>query len=875
MLQKLLSLFLLGWSSLLFGQTTTDLKQAVNEMAQIVEQPYRFSAKQQACEKVLKLAPNNSEAFFKASFYLADTHLEQRQQQAAKNQINQIEQILSNKKEADAQPYWVYWNFLKAKYANNITHNKETAIIYGLEAIYAVEKDSPLLPELCLLLVDCLAFFEQYDEAQEFVGFYKMIKPYIDQYDDVMLGQYYLNLANAYYAVKQENLAKKTIKKAMQLLSPYQRRERALVEECQFLVAYYNQNDDHFSTVEKIVNNGNTDYRYLAYLGGFYEENKISAEKALQFLQNALINLCPEFKDTDIRKNPPVDGFFLERADITVSAIFILKADALWGMAEQATSPEKAEEWIELAYETGERGIQIFSNWGNELEGFPEMNFAANEIISFMLAVQVATAQEIYQWTKEEEDLEKLFYYMEQRKCLSLRRSLEDSPLTLTVQQEKKAYEEELNAYERQFIFSSSEEAFQIVVNKFHQFLRIYESFLEKLQKTYPKIRTAQADLQFLKARDIRASLEENTAFLQLSLSYSNVYGLLITKEGYQVAHLSTLAKENEINQFVQSINHPLLVQKSRKRKFIEASHGYFKQLFGPFEASLSNKTKLIISPDRELYNLPFELLLTTSEEKPFNELDFLIKDYEIEYQYSATLHQKIQQRPAPQDYSLLAFAPVFENGKGMGTDRNLVLFKDDFYRTSIKNKRFVPLPNSLREVETISQLYAAEAKVETLLKTKATKKNLANHLQQKPYHFVHIASHSIVNQSDYRASAVVCYEENDAANLYFSSEFQSLPIQADLVVLSSCESGVGLISEGEGLIGLNRSFIYAGAKNLLFSLWKVNDQHTADLMIDFYKNYKVTKDYSQALRLAKLKMLENPITANPRFWAPFVLVGE
>ncbi len=273
---------------------------------------------------------------------------------------------------------------------------------------------------------------------------------------------------------------------------------------------------------------------------------------------------------------------------------------------------------------------------------------------------------------------------------------------------------------------------------------------------------------------------------------------------------------------------------------------------------------------------MPFELLLTTPAEKPFNELDFLIKQYEIEYQYSATLHQKIQQRPSPKDYSLLAFAPVFENGKGTGSsDRNMILFEDDFYSTSIQNNRFVPLPNSLREVETIGQLYAAEEKVETLLKANATKRNLYNRLQQKPYHFVHIASHGMVNQWDFRASAIVCYEENNAANLYFSGEFQSLPIQADLVVLSSCESGIGNIAEGEGLIGLNRSFIYAGAKNLLFSLWKVNDQHTADLMIDFYKNYKTTKDYSQALRLAKLKMLENPITANPRFWAPFVLVGE
>lgn len=96
-----------------------------------------------------------------------------------------------------------------------------------------------------------------------------------------------------------------------------------------------------------------------------------------------------------------------------------------------------------------------------------------------------------------------------------------------------------------------------------------------------------------------------------------------------------------------------------------------------------------------------------------------------------------------------------------------------------------------------------------------------------------------------------------------------------NLLVLSSCESGVEIAIRGEGLIAINRTFFYAGAKNIIFPLWKVNDQYTSDSMIDFYKNYLETKDYSQALRQAKLKMLENPTTANPRFWVPFVLIGN
>ena len=875
MLQKLCALFLLCYSSLLLSQPLADLEQAVNEMTQIVQQPYRFSAKQQACEKVLKLAPDNTATYLEASFYLAAVHIEQRQPQAAKNWIDKIEQTLLNKKGEAVKTYWVYWNYLKAQYANDIEHNKEKAIIYGLKAFFDTVDDSPILPELCLLMVDGLAPFGQYEQAQEFLDIYKMFKPYIPP-NDIDRGWYFMGLANAYFLLEKEDLAVKTIKKAMKLLSAHHATEKELVEECQFLLAYYSQDTTAFSIVEKIVNGGNRDYRYLVYLASFYEKNKIDAAKALPLLQGALVSLCPEFKEMDIRQNPPSDGFFLERNDFNVCYIFIAKVYALLAMAEQADSSEKAKEWINLALKTGDNATHIFSNWSNELDGFDEMSVIANEITSLMLSAQVTAAATLYKLTQTATDLERLFYYTEQRKCLSLHHALADSPLPKTVQQEKKAYEERYAAYGLQSFLATSDEEQYNIINEIYQFLRSYEVFQEKLQKESTTTRIAQANLQFLQAKDIQASLDESTAFLQLNITFRDVYGILITKEGYQVARLSTIAEYDEIPNFVQSINHPLIVQKNRKRKFIQASHGYYKQLFGPFAANLKGKKKLIISPDRELFNLPFELLLTTPEEKPFNELDFLIKEYEIEYQYSATLHQKIQQRPAPKDYSLLTFAPVFENGKGTGTtDRSVDLFKDEFYHTSIKNDRFVPLPNSLREVETISQLYADTEKVTTLLKANATKKNLSKHLQQKGYHFVHIASHSIVNPSDYRASTIVCYEEADAANLYFANEIQVAAIQADLVVLSSCESGIGLIIEGEGLIGLNRSFIYAGAKNLLFSLWKVNDQYTADLMIDFYKNYKTTEDYSQALRLAKLKMLENPITANPRFWASFVLIGE
>ena len=105
--------------------------------------------------------------------------------------------------------------------------------------------------------------------------------------------------------------------------------------------------------------------------------------------------------------------------------------------------------------------------------------------------------------------------------------------------------------------------------------------------------------------------------------------------------------------------------------------------------------------------------------------------------------------------------------------------------------------------------------------------------------------------------------------------EIYTLQSKADLVTLSSCESGFGKVTWHDGVLGLNRAFLYAGTPNVVFSLWKVYDKVSADLMVDFYKNILDGKDYSESLREAKLKLLNNEATAAPHFWSPYLLIGR
>jgi CHAT domain-containing protein len=105
--------------------------------------------------------------------------------------------------------------------------------------------------------------------------------------------------------------------------------------------------------------------------------------------------------------------------------------------------------------------------------------------------------------------------------------------------------------------------------------------------------------------------------------------------------------------------------------------------------------------------------------------------------------------------------------------------------------------------------------------------------------------------------------------------EVYNLRLNADLVVLSACETGLGPVIQGEGILSLTRGFLYAGASNVLVSLWKAADAQTGELMPSFYGYMLDGTGKSAALRWAKLAMIRsNPRYARPFYWAPFVLVG-
>ena len=189
----------------------------------------------------------------------------------------------------------------------------------------------------------------------------------------------------------------------------------------------------------------------------------------------------------------------------------------------------------------------------------------------------------------------------------------------------------------------------------------------------------------------------------------------------------------------------------------------------------------------------------------------------------------------------------------------------------------FVRLPYTRDEVLAISNLFpldqrhvylGAEAREETVKSEKLD-----------DFRFIHFATHSFLDEIRPGRSGILLSRAPQSLEdgILQMGEIMRLKMNADLVTLSACSTGLGKLVNGEGVLGLTRAFFYAGARNVAVLLWNVNDFATATLMVSFYRHLTRGVPESEALRQAKLSLLHSsqPRWHHPYFWAAFVIEGE
>jgi CHAT domain-containing protein len=306
------------------------------------------------------------------------------------------------------------------------------------------------------------------------------------------------------------------------------------------------------------------------------------------------------------------------------------------------------------------------------------------------------------------------------------------------------------------------------------------------------------------------------------------------------------------------------------QRAALTSARELYRILLAPVEAELSRSVRLLVSPDGPLHGVPFGALVGGVPER------YLVERLPIHVAASATVYAELKKarRPtAPHDVRLVAFGdPKYPHLSKASADElgNLEL------RSSLRRgDAFPPLPKSRVEVQSIAAFFPGRAT--TFLGDQAKEERVK--ALGKDVRYLHFACHGVLNERFPLDSALALTlpktpkagEDNGLLQAW--EIFDSVRLDADLVTLSACQSGLGKEMGGEGLLGLTRAFQYAGARSVLASLWSVDDDSTAELMRHFYRRLRDGASKDEALRTAQLEMIRT--RPHPFYWAAFQLSGD
>ncbi len=368
----------------------------------------------------------------------------------------------------------------------------------------------------------------------------------------------------------------------------------------------------------------------------------------------------------------------------------------------------------------------------------------------------------------------------------------------------------------------------------------------------------------------IRPLLDEDTALLEYALGEERSFLFVVTRDGlsaHQLAPAAAIAAS--VERFRAAASQP---NRRLRGRLSQASQRLHELLIAPAAASLSNVETLLIAPDRELYHLPFEALVTAGGE-------YLLAHRAVAYVPSASVLSSLD-RPAsaPGERRFVGFAQPLES-ETMVAGTALQAPSGATTRGSAKPFQrwsWRPLPGSVEEVRSIARLFPPPAST-VYAGAEADEGKVKSDPLAARAHFLHFAAHGLVDDREPAYSGLVLGADPASSDdgLLQVHEIFNLRLEAEMVVLSACDTGLGKRLRGEGILGLSRAFFYAGATSLVVSLWPVADASSGELMQRFYRHLQDGVDKVEALRLAKRELLAGGRYAHPFYWAPFILLGQ
>src|SRR5262249_34552866 len=394
-----------------------------------------------------------------------------------------------------------------------------------------------------------------------------------------------------------------------------------------------------------------------------------------------------------------------------------------------------------------------------------------------------------------------------------------------------------------------------------------FEAFQTNLYAAHPELKIQRGEASPFRLEQANALVPNGTtALLEFVVAEEKTYLFVLTKSATAEVKVYPLEiKQKDLAERVESFRRQMA---DRHITFKLPSQELYRLLLKPAEKQLQGKTALIISPDGPLWNLPFQVLISERGR-------FLIEDAAISYTPSLSVLREMQlvrkKKQAPGQKTLLAL------GNPMLADQSVQSAK-----FLVRDGKFEPLPEAEQEVQTLEQFYG---KTGSKVYIGAAAREEVVKQESAQYRILHFATHGVLNDISPMYSNVLLSQasgKSDQDGLLEAWEMMNLDLDADLVVLSACETARGRVSAGEGMIGMTWALFVAGCPRTVVSQWKVQSASTAELMVEVHRKFKTRFETPQtaistagALRQAALKVMRDPRYRHPFYWGGFVVVGD
>ena len=562
-------------------------------------------------------------------------------------------------------------------------------------------------------------------------------------------------------------------------------------------------------------------------------------QKALSSYQKSLITLLPDYKPKSIYENPKSKYFYPEN---TIK-------EALDGRAKMLVKlkkPFEAIENYELSFLIENELRSSYLSQNSKLLQQQENRLRSEKCIDLCYT--------LFEQTKNIEWIKKAFYFSEQTKSRVL---LENKELSLLKSSFKN---DSLFIKENELLLKKGELNTNITLEQLKgdkANLILLAKLTSKRENVFNKLHLIKQDID-KKFPSLKTDINKIVTVKKLKDNILKKEQLLMEFfDGEKFVYIFSVSNNKPINLIRIEKNSELINELSKFISMFSSNRGSDIQNNIETYKLLANKLysklfkteiprSLIIIPDGIFSFVPFDALLTERTDLlNFEKLPYLLNVSTISYSYSASILLNDSKKINKKQNNILGFFPVFKNN----------------------HRELTELSFTAQEAKTIEKETTGKFLIYEDALKKAFLKIDANHS------ILHLSTHASAG-SYFVPPAIEFYDET-----MYLPEIYGQKLDLDLVVLSACETGIGTLRKGEGVMSLARGFSFAGVKNLIVSLWKVNDKSTQQLMAGFYKNYAKNNNKSSALHQSKLDYLKNKkvssVKKSPYYWASFVFIGE